>query len=402
MAKTEGFTAAHMGSRNPEVMNVYWERAVAIVVDTAPGRADRDLLIFEVSSARRAIKSWNDSLHQDGASLDGAKDAAYIAVWTEKARKADARVQQLITDIAQQLATHDAFASRAGILPWSERRQRLVDLKRNFGHQTIEFRAIAAGILEIERQQAAERLRGPSDSPTNEEERPAFDGGYPFPPFASNSHDDIFKMFSRETLLASAGDATDAPVQYISARETATEASKRRAELGAAKSEIAAAWKSLAGGAHAQIGTIARGAFSAYTDAITNAMATGRFSAGAFGKAMESVASNSLKSIGSQAAVKGAFEIAEGIKDLASHRAGASEHFAASGEFFAVAALAGAAAGATSPKSSSSPDNKQQSVAPRSGAANGQVLQRITYIGASLSPERLAQIKSHAASQIPS
>lgn len=120
------------------------------------------------------------------------------------------------------------------------------------------------------------------------------------------------------------------------------------------------------------------GAFNAYADAMDNAITTGKLSSEAFGRALQNVLATTLRGIGQESAMKGAFQIAEGIAGLASGDPRAGGHFVAAGKYFAVAAAAGAAAGAVS-------------VSPGGGGGRGgrggrdggrEVVQNVTVIGA--------------------
>lgn len=97
------------------------------------------------------------------------------------------------------------------------------------------------------------------------------------------------------------------------------------------------------------LGQLASGAFDAYANAVDDAITTGDFAGGQLGSTLRSLTSSTLRSIGQQATVKGAFAIGEGVAALAKpDRKAATGHFGSAGKFFAVAALSGAAAGAFS------------------------------------------------------
>lgn len=98
--------------------------------------------------------------------------------------------------------------------------------------------------------------------------------------------------------------------------------------------------------AHAQIANIAAGAFNAYADAIDDALATGEFSAKSFGAALRNMLAQTLRAIGQEATIRGAFEVAAGIAALPTPKA--AQHFISAGQFFAVALAAGVGAGALS------------------------------------------------------
>ena len=144
----------------------------------------------------------------------------------------------------------------------------------------------------------------------------------------------------------------------------------------------------------AETDDIASAAFDAYADAMENAVETGRFSAVGIGKAMKVSVKQSLLSIGQQASIRGAFEIAEGVSSYADHDSeGGGKHMAAAGKWFAVAGLAGASAAAVGGGEGggggrgSSKDPKRDEIAPNgadpegTGGSKGRVIQRITVIG---------------------
>lgn len=136
--------------------------------------------------------------------------------------------------------------------------------------------------------------------------------------------------------------------------------------------------------AHQQIGTIASGAFDAYAEAIDAAISTGEFSVKSLGAALRNMLSQTLRSIGQEAAVRGAFQVAEAIGALASVVTAwkAPGHFAAAAAYFGVAALAGAAAGALSTGGGGArtePRNRDDSTGEGGG---GSISQEVTIIGA--------------------
>lgn len=142
----------------------------------------------------------------------------------------------------------------------------------------------------------------------------------------------------------------------------------------------------------AQTDDIAASAFDAYAVAMEDAVETGHFSAAGIGKSMKLSAKQSLLSIGQQASVKGAFEIAEGVSAYADQDStGAGKHMAAAGKWFAVAGLAGAGAAAMGGEGGAggggTKDRKRDEVAPNGadpegrGSGKGRVIQRITVIG---------------------
>lgn len=140
----------------------------------------------------------------------------------------------------------------------------------------------------------------------------------------------------------------------------------------------------------AQTDNIAAAAFDAYVDSMEHAVETGHFSAKGIGKSMRASAKQSLLSIGQQASVKGAFEVAEGVSSYADHDStGGGKHMAAAGKWFAVAGLAGAGAAAIGggEGGGGAKERKRDEVAPNGadpegkGSGKGRVIQRITVIG---------------------
>ena len=98
----------------------------------------------------------------------------------------------------------------------------------------------------------------------------------------------------------------------------------------------------------------AAGAFNAYADALDETISLNQIFAGGFDRSMRNMAASVVRSVGQQAAIKGAFEIAESIAAFARYDVpGGTGHLKAAGVYFSVAALAGVAAGATSVKSAS-------------------------------------------------
>lgn len=153
------------------------------------------------------------------------------------------------------------------------------------------------------------------------------------------------------------------------------------------------------------LGSLASGAFVAYSDAIDEAIDTGHFAVDDFGAALRSVAASTIRSVGQQAAVKGGFEVGEGIVALATGDEGATGHFVAAGKFFAVAAVSGAAAGAlsTGPGGGKKDKSRDEHVEPdnhedrgRSRAGSGNVTQRIVIIG-NPSDEQVADLQRRLA-----
>lgn len=88
-------------------------------------------------------------------------------------------------------------------------------------------------------------------------------------------------------------------------------------------------------------------AFDAYTEAVDHAIETGEVSADELGKAMRGIAQNTVRSVGTQAASKGAVHVAQGVAMLASNAGEAARaEFRTAAKYFAVSALAGIGSGA--------------------------------------------------------
>lgn len=91
------------------------------------------------------------------------------------------------------------------------------------------------------------------------------------------------------------------------------------------------------------------GAFNAYADALDRTISLNAIFAGGFDRALRNMAASTVRSVGQQATVKGAFEVAEAFASLARYDGvGFAGHMKAAGAYFAVAATAGVAAGALS------------------------------------------------------
>lgn len=151
-----------------------------------------------------------------------------------------------------------------------------------------------------------------------------------------------------------------------------------------AAASIEGSWNQLGEVAYQQIGVIGAGAFNAYADAMESSMKTGELSAKSFEKAMKQVLAGTLRTIGQESAMKGAFQLAEGIGAAATLNAPkAALHFASSAKFFSIAAVAGAGAGALSAGSDGG-GSRGSSVEPsgREESEDGEdVVQTVTVIG---------------------
>lgn len=103
--------------------------------------------------------------------------------------------------------------------------------------------------------------------------------------------------------------------------------------------------------ADSAIGGTAAGAFDAYANALDKTISLNQIFAGGFDRSMRNMAASVVRSVGQQAAVKGAFEVAEAVGSFAiGAYPMAALHLEAAGLYFGVAALAGVAAGAISVK----------------------------------------------------
>lgn len=152
-----------------------------------------------------------------------------------------------------------------------------------------------------------------------------------------------------------------------------------------ASASVEGSWNQLGDVAYRQIGVIGAGAFNAYADAMETSMKTGELSAKSFEKAMKQVLAGTLRTIGQESAIKGAFQLAEGIGSAATLNAPkAALHFASSAKFFAIAAVAGAGAGALSAGSDGGGGSRGSSVEP-AGAEESEggedIVQTVTVIG---------------------
>lgn len=141
--------------------------------------------------------------------------------------------------------------------------------------------------------------------------------------------------------FGSVSDAVGALTEQIAEVGDASEYAKEKSEE---------AFSAIGESAYHQIGTIAAGSFDAYADAMDTAISTGEFSAKSLGAALRNMLAQTLRSIGQEAAVKAAFQVAEGVASLANPATAwmAPGHFLAATQYVGVAALAGAGAGALS------------------------------------------------------
>lgn len=104
--------------------------------------------------------------------------------------------------------------------------------------------------------------------------------------------------------------------------------------------------------ANTAIAGTAAGAFNAYADALDETISLNQIFAGGFDRSMRNMAASVVRSVGQQAAIKGAFEVAESIAAFARYDVpGGTGHLKAAGVYFSVAAIAGVGAGALSVKS---------------------------------------------------
>src|SRR5439155_15265083 len=84
-----------------------------------------------------------------------------------------------------------------------------------------------------------------------------------------------------------------------------------------AAQETSHAFATIGSMAEQQIGQMAAGMFDAYANAMAKAIQTGEFSATALGAAGRKVLANALRTIGEEATVKAAMQIAEGVAAIA-------------------------------------------------------------------------------------
>lgn len=206
--------------------------------------------------------------------------------------------------------------------------------------------------------------------------------------------DEIFDELEHRLGAEEFHDEVDRQLQRMEGYDPTATSGGEKIEGQKADSEDAAAETAILAEAltllRAQTENVAAAAFDAYVDSMEHAVETGHFSAKGIGKSMRASAKQSLLSIGQQASVKGAFEVAEGVSSYADHDStGGGKHMAAAGKWFAVAGLAGAGAAATggAEGGGGAKERKRDEVAPNGadpegkGSGKGRVIQRITVIG---------------------